>query len=112
MSAQQQIETEPEHKTELADEAWSFSTTIASKSELDAAVQKQEQSENGNGSGSVPQRQAQSEPVMGVQTSPEVQIVEEEKASPPTRGRAQQQVNGSARKYRISFSESHSDARA
>jgi len=50
--------------------------------------------------------------VGGAQTSPEVQIVEEEKASPPARGRAQQQVNGSARKYRISFSESQSDARA
>jgi len=109
----QQIETESEEKARpvLADEAWSFSTTIASKSELDAAVAKQEQSESGGGN--VPQRQAQSEPLMGgAQTSPEVQIVEEEKASPPARGRAQQQVNGSARKYRISFSESQSDARA
>jgi len=89
-------ETDEKVRPELADEAWSFSTTIHSKSDLEAAA-KAQLAQNAN-------------------QSPEVhqpEIVEKEKASPPAqRGRERAQVNGSARKYRISFSESQSDARA
>merc|ERR1719204_463455 len=116
-------EEQKQARPDLHDEQWSFSTTFRSKSDLDVQAKAQEQAEQEQLQARAqtellthieqpaPQPQAQSEPLLG-----QTPVVEEEKAlahdelSPQAVSEA---VNGkSQRKYRISFSESQSDARA